>query len=94
MLIGKSRVAAVYYGYNSKGLAAFNVAEPLKRWKLATHRIDIKVKYVLTRRLDVYLDLYNVTNDKLRYVWGVYDRPQNILDRNDPQIHAGINGRF
>ena len=33
-------------------------------------------------------------NDKLRYVWGVYDRPQNILDRNDPQIHAGINGRF
>ena len=84
----------VIYGYNSDGLAAYNVLENLKRFKLATHRIDIKIKYLVSRNLDIYLDAYNVTNDKLRYVWGVYDRPQNILDRNDPQIHAGINGRF
>ena len=84
----------VIYGYNAQGLAAFNAVENLKRYKLATHRIDLKLKYILTRQLDIYLDAYNVTNDKLRYVWGVYDRPQNILDRNDPQIHAGINGRF
>lgn len=84
----------VNYGFNSEGLQAYNVVENLKRYKLATHRIDVKIKYLLTRNLDLYLDLYNVTNDKLRYVWGVYDRPQNILDRNDPQIHAGINGRF
>jgi TonB-dependent receptor len=84
----------VIYGFNGKALQAYNAAVNLRRWKLPTHRIDIKLKYLLTRNLDIYLDLYNVTNDKLRYVWGVYDRPQNILDRNDPQIHAGINGRF
>ncbi|MSU47974.1 MAG: TonB-dependent receptor [Opitutus sp.] len=84
----------VSYGFNSEALAAFNAVENLKRYKLATHRIDVKIKYVLTRSLDIYVDLYNVTNDKLRYVWGSHERPQNILDRNDPQIHAGINGRF
>lgn len=84
----------VSYGFNSEALAAFNAAENLKRYKLATHRIDVKVKYVLARNLDLYLDLYNVTNDKLRYVWGSHGRPQNILDRNDPQVHAGLNGRF
>lgn len=84
----------VNYGFNSEGLQAFNAVENLKRYKLATHRIDVKVKYTLTRTMDLYLDLYNVNNDKLRYVWGSHDRPQNILDRNDPQIHAGLNGRF
>jgi hypothetical protein len=49
---------------------------------------------VVSRRLDVYLDLYNVTNDKQREEWGAHNRPRTILDRNDPQIHAGVNGRF
>jgi len=24
----------------------------------------------------------------------VHDRPRTILDRNDPQIHFGLNGRL
>ncbi len=84
----------VVYGYNAETLIAFNAQRNLRRHRAESHRVDLKLKYILSRRLDVYLDVYNLTNDKQREVWGAQDRPRTILDRNDPQIHAGINGRF
>ena len=84
----------VAYGYNGEILVAYNAQPNLRRYRAESHRIDLKLKYVVSRRLDVYLDLYNVTNDKQREEWGAHNRPRTILDRNDPQIHAGVNGRF
>ena len=84
----------VVYGYNAETLIAYNAQRNLRRYRAEAHRIDLKLKYVVSRRLDVYLDVYNLTNDKQREVWGAHDRPRTILDRNDPQIHAGINGRY
>lgn len=84
----------IVYGHNAETLIAFNAQPYLRRYRLATHRVDIKLKYVLSRRLDVYLDAYNLFNDKQAEEWGVLSRPRTILNRNDPQIHFGINGRL
>ena len=72
---------------------AFNALVNRRRYEVASNRVDLKLRYLVTRNLDLYLDLYNVFNDKQREVWG-FDRPRYVRDRNDPQIHAGVNGRF
>jgi outer membrane receptor protein involved in Fe transport len=84
----------VMYGYNGETLITFNANDALKRWRVPSHRVDVKLRYVLNRRLDLYLDANNLFNDKQREFWGVLDRPRTILQRNDPQIHFGINGRL
>ena len=83
----------VIYGHNAETLIAYNAIANLRRYRLPTNRIDVKLKYVLSRKLDIYVDLYNVFNDKQSEYWGVHDRPRTTLNRNDPQIHFGINGR-
>jgi len=82
------------YGMAGETLLAYNAQQHLRRYRLQGNRLELKTRYPIGRRLDVYLDVYNVTNDKLRDVFAVPDRPRSILDRNDPQIHFGINGRF
>ena len=83
----------VAYNYKDRKLMAFNALENRRRYEVAAHRVDLKLRYFLTRNFDVYVDLYNVFNDKQREVWG-FERPRYVRDRNDPQTHAGINGRF
>ena len=83
----------VAYNYKDAKLMAFNAAENRRRYEVASNRVDLKLRYLFTRTFDVYVDLYNVFNEKQREVWG-YDRPRYVRDRNDPQIHAGVNGRF
>ncbi|MBI4626421.1 MAG: TonB-dependent receptor [Verrucomicrobia bacterium] len=84
----------VAYGYAGEILSGFNAAPNLRNYRLASHRLDLKIKYRIWRNYDVYVDVYNLNNDKQSTVWGVHDRPRQILDRNDPQIHFGINGRL
>ena len=86
--------ARLVYGHNAETLLAYNAVANLRRYRLPSNRLDLKLKYVLNRSFDVYLDVYNITNDKQSEYWGVFDRPRVILDRNDPQIHFGINGRL
>jgi len=81
------------YGFAGETLTTYNAATNLRRHRLASNRLDIKIKYPLWKGYDFYLDVYNLTNDKQNTVWGVYDRPLTTLNRNDPQIHFGINGR-
>ena len=84
----------VAYGFAGEILLAYNAAPNLRRYRAASHRIDLKLNYRLNKSFDVYVDVYNLANDKQREVWGVNDRPRMILDRNDPQIHFGFNGRL
>jgi iron complex outermembrane recepter protein len=82
------------YGMNGRTLVAFNAQDHLKRYRLASNRVDIKTRFNLSRSLYLYLEAINVFNDKQREVWGVANRPRMILNRNDPQIHFGITGRL
>jgi len=82
------------YGMSGETLLAYNAQQHLRRYRLQGDRIELKTRYPISRKLDVYVDVYNLTNDKLRDVFAVPDRPRSILDRNDPQIHFGINGKF
>ena len=82
------------YGMVGETLLAYNAQQHLRRYRLQGNRIELKTRYPIARGIDVYVDVYNLTNDKLRDVFGVPDRPRSILDRNDPQIHFGFNGRF
>jgi outer membrane receptor protein involved in Fe transport len=85
----------VVYGMAGKTLTTFNAQPHLRVHRLASNRVDVKTKFSLSRNYEIYFDVYNLTNDKLRLVWGDReDRPRQILDRNDPQLHFGINGRF
>ena len=84
----------VVYGMAGETLVAFNARDNLKRYRIRSDRLDIKIKYPVWKNYDLYLDIYNLTNDKQREIWGVYERPRTVLDRNDPQIHFGINGRL
>ena len=83
----------IAYNYKDQKLMAFNALVNRRRYEVASNRVDLKLRYLVTRNLDLYLDLYNVFNDKQCEVWG-FDRPRYVRDRNDPQIHAGVNGRF
>ena len=82
------------YGMAGEILMAYNAAPNLRRYRLASHRVELKLNFRLNRSYDVYLDAYNLTNDRQREVWGVHGRPRTILDRNDPQFHFGLNGRL
>jgi TonB-dependent receptor len=83
----------VAYNYKDQKLTAFNALENRRRYEVASNRFDVKLRYLLTRNFDVYVDLYNAFNEKQREVWGK-NRPRYVRDRNDPQIHVGVNGRF
>ncbi len=85
--------ARVAYNFKDAKLMAFNVAENRQRYEVASNRVDVKLRFLLTRNYDVYLDLYNALNEKQREEWGK-NRPRYVRDRNDPQIHFGVNGRF
>jgi hypothetical protein len=85
----------VAFGRAGKTLTTFNAQPHLRVYRLASNRLDLKVKFSLSKNYEIYFDVYNFTNDKLRLIWGDRkDRPRQILDRNDPQLHFGINGRF
>lgn len=83
----------IAYNYKDEKLTAFNALENRRRYEVASNRVDLKLRYLFTRNFDVYLDLYNVFNEKQREVWGL-NRPRYVRDRNDPQVHLGVNGRF
>jgi len=82
------------YGMAGEILMAYNAAPNLRRYRLASRRVELKLNFRLNRSYDLYLDAYNLTNDQQREVWGVHGRPRTILDRNDPQFHFGLNGRL
>lgn len=84
----------IHFGHNGEFLSTFNAQDYLKLYRLAENRVDIKLKYLLNRNLDIYFDVYNVFNDKYRLEYGSNSRPRQSNDRHDPQFHFGVNGRF
>ena len=90
---GKLNLRAIY-NYNGRMLFVTNANDNLKQYRLPEERVDIKLKYIINDRLDVYLDVYNVFNSKYAIEYGVDNRPRQQHDRHDPQFHFGINGRL
>lgn len=90
---GKLNLRAIY-NYNGRMLSVTNARDNLKQYRLPEERVDLKLKYIISERLDVYLDVYNVFNSKYALEYGVFNRPRQQHDRHDPQFHFGINGRL
>lgn len=90
---GRLNLRAIY-NYNGRMLFVTNARDNLKQYRLPEERVDLKLKYIINDRLDVYLDVYNVFNSKYAIEYGVFDRPRMENDRHDPQFHFGINGRL
>jgi iron complex outermembrane recepter protein len=82
----------LHYGHKGTMLGAWNASEARRRWEVAQHRFDLKLKYIVSRRLELYFDAYNLFNEKNNDRHGF--RHRDFADRQDPQIHAGISGRF
>jgi TonB-dependent receptor len=90
---GKLNLRAIY-NYNGRMLFVTNARDNLKQYRIPEERVDLKLKYIINERLDVYLDVYNVFNSKYGIEYGSFDRPRQLHDRHDPQFHFGINGRL
>jgi iron complex outermembrane recepter protein len=90
---GKLNLRAIY-NYNGRMLSVTNARDNLKQYRIPEERVDLKLKYIINDRLDVYLDVYNVFNSKWGLEYGSFDRPRQLNDRHDPQFHFGINGRL
>ena len=83
----------VQYGYNAERLVTFNADPSLRRWELATNRVDLKAKYFFRRLLSFYADVYNLTGNNQRERFGS-GKVRFLQDRHDPQFHFGMEGRF
>lgn len=90
---GKLNLRAIY-NYNGRMLSVTNARDNLKQYRIPEERVDLKLKYIINERLDVYFDVYNVFNSKWGLEYGSFDRPRQLNDRHDPQFHFGINGRL
>lgn len=90
---GKLNLRAIY-NYNGRMLSVTNARDNLKQYRLPEERVDLKLKFIINQRLDVYLDVYNVFNSKYALEYGTFNRPRQQHDRHDPQFHFGINGRL
>ena len=90
---GKLNLRAIY-NYNGRMLFVTNARDNLKQYRIPEERVDLKLKYIINERLDVYLDVYNVFNSKYGIEYGSFERPRQLHNRHDPQFHFGINGRL
>lgn len=84
----------IHFGHSGRFLSTFTTQDHLKQYRLAENRVDLKLKYILGRHWEVYVDAYNLFNDKWRLEYGSQNRPRQSNDRHDPQFHFGLNGRF
>lgn len=90
---GKLNLRAIY-NYNGRMLSVTNARDNLKQYRLPEERVDLKLKFIISERFDLYFDVYNVFNSKYALEYGAFDRPRQQHDRHDPQFHFGINGRL
>ena len=81
------------FNYTARFLSAYNANQSLLWYTSARRTLDIKTRYNLTDRYDVYLDLTNVFDEADSATEFYGGRPRSIKDMS-PLVAFGVNARF
>ncbi|MEY4938595.1 MAG: hypothetical protein RIQ93_330 [Verrucomicrobiota bacterium] len=87
--------ASVRFQFNHAGkyLASFNANQAALLYRTARSTVDLKARYSLSKRFDLYLDVDNVFAEPDRASVFYTGRPQDMF-KMSPQFNFGFNGRL
>lgn len=83
----------VQFNHAGKYLSVFNASQAALLYRTARSTVDIKTRYTLSNRFDVYVDIDNVFAEPDRASVYYTGRPQDMF-KMSPQFNLGINGRL
>jgi iron complex outermembrane recepter protein len=79
--------------YVGERLTSFNANPGQRQYQEQRSSVDVSVKYALNPRLGLYLDAYNIFNEKNFMFQGIGTRPTNS-QYYGTRLNGGISGRF
>jgi len=81
------------FNHVGKYLVTFNANQAALLYRKARSTMDIKARYTLSKRFDIYLDVDNVFAEPDRASVFFTGRPQDMF-KMSPQFNFGFNGRL
>jgi TonB-dependent receptor len=81
------------FNHVGKYLVTFNANQAALLYRMARSTVDLKTRYTLSKRFDLYLDIDNVFAEADRASVFYTGRPQDMF-KMSPQFNFGINGRL
>lgn len=83
----------IQFNHAGKYLTTFNANQAALLYRMARSTVDIKTRYTLSKRFDVYIDVDNAFSEPDRASVYYTGRPQDMF-KMSPQFNLGVNGRL